>query len=139
MASKLNLNTALRNAKMDAYTAQVGNGGILRLYDNTAAQPSGPSVAVPGTSVKLAEWTCGTPFAPSSSNGILSPTLPANVNGLASGTPGWFRVFKSDGTTAVYDGSAGTTGCDMNLSGSVVSGQPVQINSWTHTDQNFGH
>ena len=139
MASKLNYSTALRNAKMDAITTTVGNAGILRLYDNGAAQPAGPGSAVPGGSVKLAEWTLGTPFAPGASNGVLSPTLPSNVNGLATGTPAWFRVLKSDGTTAVYDGSAGTSGCDMNLSGSVVSGQPVQITSWSHTDQNSGH
>lgn len=139
MPSKLNYATSLRNAKLDAITAQVGAGGILRLYDDSAAQPAGPDSAVPVGAVKLAEWTLGSPFAPAASAGQLSPTLPANVNGLATGTQAWFRVFKSDGTTAVIDGSAGTAGCDMNLSGTVVQGQPIQITSWTFTDANAGH
>lgn len=140
MASKLNYSTTLRNAKLDANTSSVGNAGILKLYDNSAAQPAGPGTAVPGGSVLLATWTCATPFAPAASSGVLSPTLPSNVNAAASGTPGWFRIYKSDGTTAVIDGSAGlTSGFDMNLSGAAVSGQPIQITSWTFTDTNTGH
>lgn len=140
MASKLNYSTTLRNAKLDAITTAVGNAGILKLYDNSAAQPAGPGTAVPGGSVLLATWTCGSPFAPGASNGVLSPTLPSNANGAASGTPGWYRIYQSNGTTAVVDGSAGlTSGFDMNLSGAVVSGQPIQITSWTFTDNNAGH
>lgn len=139
MASKLNYSTALRNAKLDAITTAVGNAGILKVYDNGAAQPAGPATAVPGGSVLLATFTCGSPFAPAAASGVLSPTLPANVNGAATGTQAWFRLFKSDGTTAVIDGSAGTSGADMNLSGTVVSGQPIQITSWTFTDNNAGH
>lgn len=139
MASKLNFSTTLRNAKLDTITSQIGSAGILRLYDNGAAQPAGPGTAVPGASVLLAEWTLGSPFAPAAAAGVLSPTIPANATGLATGTQSWFRVFKSDGTTAVIDGSAGTAGCDMNLSGTVSSGQPVQIVTWTFTDNNAGH
>lgn len=139
MASKLNYSTTLRNAKLDAITTAVGNAGILKLYDNGAAQPAGPGTAVPGGSVLLATWTLGSPFAPAASGGVLSPTLPSNVNGAATGTQAWFRIYKSDNTTAVIDGSAGTSGADMNLSGTVVSGQPIQITSWTFTDNNAGH
>ena len=139
MASKLNYSDTLRNAKLDAITSQVGGGGKLRIYDNSAAQPAGPGTAVPGGSVLLAEFTLGTPFAPSSSGGVLSPNIPSNVNGAATGTQAWFRVLKSDGTTAVIDGSAGTSGCDLNLSGTIVSGQPITITSWTFTDNNAGH
>lgn len=140
MASKLNASTAARNAGLDArYTTSVGNAGILRLYDNGAAQPAGPATSVPGGSVLLAEWTCASPFAPAASGGVLTPTLPSVVNASASGTPAWWRLLKSDGTTAVWDGSAGTSGCDMNISGSVTSGNPINITSWTFTDNNVGH
>lgn len=138
MASKLNYSTALRNAQNDAITTAIGSAGILTLYSNATAQPAGPNTAVPGGSVVLATWTLGSPFAPASSGGVLSPTLPANVNGAATGTQAWFRITTS-GATAVIDGSAGTSGSDMNLSGTVVSGQPIQITSWTFTNNNFGH
>ena len=139
MASKLNYSTTLRNAKLDAITTAVGSAGILKVYDNSAAQPAGPGTAVPGGSVLLATFTLGTPFASAASGGVLSPNLPSNVNGAATGTQAWFRVYKTDGTTAVIDGSAGTSGCDMNLSGTVVSGQPISITSWSFTDNNAGH
>ena len=138
MASKLNDSLALRNARLDAITTLVGNAGLVKIYDNGAAQPAGPGTAVPGGSVLLATFTLGSPFAPAASGGVLSPTLPSNVNAAASGTPAWYRVTKSDGT-AVTDGSAGTSGTDMIVTGAIVSGQPVSITSWTRTDGNAGH
>jgi hypothetical protein len=138
MASKLNYSTALRGSKLAAITTAVGNAGTLKIYDNSAAQPAGPDTAVPGGSVLLANFTLGSPFGPAASAGVLSPTLPANVNGSATGTQTWFRISTS-GATACVDGSAGTSGCDLNLSGTIVSGQPVSITSWTITDNNFGH
>ena len=139
MASKLNYSTTLRDAQNNAITTAVGNAGILTLYSNATAQPAGPSTAVPGGSVTLATWTCASPFAAASSSGVLSPTIPANVNAAASGVPGWFRLTTS-GATAVIDGSAGTpSGYNMNLSGNAVSGQPLQITSWTFTNTNTGN
>lgn len=139
MASKLNYSTTLLNAQLDAITTAVGSAGILKIYNDGAAQPAGPGTAVPGGSTLLATFTLASPFAPASSVGVLSPTLPANVNGAATGTQLWFRIYKSDNVTAVVDGSAGTSGCDMNLSGTVVNGQPLQVVSWTFTNNNAGH
>lgn len=135
MASKLNYSTALRNAKLDSITTAVGSAGKLRIYDGT--QPAGPGTAVSSQTL-LAEFTLGSPFAAGAAAGVLSPTLPSNVNGSATSTQTWFRVVTSGGT-AVIDGSAGTSGCDLNLSGTIVSGQPVAITSWSFTDNNAGH
>lgn len=33
-----------------------------------------------------------------------------------TGTPTWFRVFRSDGITPVFDGSVGTADCNINVS-----------------------
>lgn len=134
MASKLNYSTALRNAKLDAITAAVGNAGVLEIRDGT--QPAGP--ATTATGALLASFTLGSPFAPGASSGSLPPTLPSNVNGSATGTQTWFRI-KTSGGTGVIDGSAGTSGCDLNLSATIVSGQPVSITSWTIPDNNAGH
>jgi hypothetical protein len=66
---------------------------------------------------------------------VQSPTLPSNVNALATGTAGYWRVYKSDGTTCVIQGSVGTSGADLNLNTlSLVTGGPVQVNSWTFTE-----
>jgi hypothetical protein len=136
-ASKLNYSAALEKARMDAITTAVGNAGILEIRDGT--QPAGPGTTAVGT--LGASFTLGSPFAPGATSAlpsVLSPTLPSNVNGGATITQTWFRV-KTSGGVGVLDGSAGTSGCDLNLSGTIVSGQPVSITSWTITSANFGH
>lgn len=126
----LQISDAVRNAQLDALTAQVGNGGKLRIYSGT--KPANVAAAITGT--MLAEHTLGTPFAPAASGGVLSPNLPANVNAVATGTASHWRVYKSDGTTAVMQGDCATSASDMNLNTTaIVSGGPVQISSWTTT------
>lgn len=126
----LQLSVAVRNAMGDAITTQVGNGGKLSIL--TGAQPANCAAADSGT--LLAQHTLGTPFAPAASGGVLSPTLPGNVNAGATGAAGYWRLYKADGTTCVSQGSAGTSGTDMILNTTaLVSGGPVQINSWTIT------
>lgn len=136
MASKLNYSAALEKARMDAITTAVGNAGLLYLYSGT--QPSGPAGA-DGTLV-AGPFTLGSPFAAGATTAlpsVLSPTLPSNVNASASVQPTWWRV-KTSGGTAVIDGSAGTSGCDMTI-GLPTSGQPVAITAWTISSATYGH
>lgn len=134
MASKLNYVASLRNAKMDAITTAIGSAGTMQIRDGV--QPAGPATGATGT--LGATFTLGSPFGPASSGGVLSPTLPANVNGVATITQTWARILTS-GSTAIVDLSAGTAGTDLVLSGTIVNGQPVAITSWSWTDQNAGH
>lgn len=127
----LQYSVALRNAQADAKTTQVGSAGKLRIF--TGSPPADCATASTGT--LLSEHTLGSPFAPGASGGVLSPTLPSNVNAGNTGTAGYWRVYKSDGTTCVLQGLCGTSGSDMNLNTlSIVSGGPVQVNSWTITE-----
>lgn len=127
----LQYSVATRNARADALTTQIGNAGLFRIY--TGAAPADCVSAATGT--KLSEHTLGSPFAPAASSGAQSPTIPANANALANGTAGYWRVYKSDGTTCVAQGSIGTSGADVNLNTlTLASGGPVQINSWTFTE-----
>src|SRR5690348_6903951 len=107
----LQLSTTARNGRADAITTAVGNAGLLRIY--TGSIPADCGTAASGT--KLSESTCGSPFAPGAASGVLSPTLPAQVAAVASGTAGYWRVYKSDGTTCVAQGSLGTTGSGADL------------------------
>lgn len=121
----------LRNAQLDAITTFVGAGGKLRIYSGTRPATGGTATTL------LSEHTLGSPFAPAASGGVLSPTLPANVNGSSTGTATWFRVLKADGTTIGFDGSVGTSGQDLNLNTtSIASGVPVAITAWTITRGN---
>ena len=132
------LSTTVRNAMLDAITTAAGNGCILRIYDNTSpGRPASPATAVT-TQVVLAELTCGTPFAGSASAGVLTlSSITQDSSANNSGTATWFRIFKSDGTTAVADGNIALSGSDLNMSPlSITSGQPVQVTSVTLTAGN---
>lgn len=131
MALNLKFSTAAKNAQLDAITTLVGNAGLLRIYDG--AQPAGPGTAI-GSQVKLIEFTCASPFAAGASGGVLTLGAISSTTALASGTAAWFRLLKSDGTTAVLDGTVGTSGCDLTIqSTTVVSAQSVSASGLTIT------
>ena len=120
----------LRNAQLDAITAQVGNAGLCAIYDGVRPATGGAATT------KLAEFTMGTPFAPGAAAAVLSPTLPSAATGLANGTATWFRITTSGGTQ-VIDGSAGTVGTDMVLSTAAITiGVSVSMTAFTITRGN---
>ena len=124
--------TELRNAKMDAITTIAGATAKLEIYAGT---DSAGTANAEGT--LLATFTCGSPFAPAASVGVLSPTLPAATTGAATGTAGWARLTKTDGTTAVIDLTVGTSAAQIILNTlGITLGGAVSISSWTITDGN---
>ena len=128
----LQYSTTLRNAMLDAITTATGSGGFLRIYDGTI--PSTVASSITGT--LLAELTLGTPFAASASSGVLTlGSITSDASANATGTATHFRVFQSNGTTAVFQGTVGqTSGYDLVLnSTSVVSGVQVSITSFLIT------
>lgn len=125
-------NVTLRNAQLDAITTFAGNAALLRIYDGTRPATGG----TPTT--KLAELTCGSPFAGAASSGSLTANaITQDSSADATGTATWFRIVKSDGTTHVLDGSVGTSGADLNLtSTSIVATEPVSVTSLVITRGN---
>jgi hypothetical protein len=90
------------------------SGGWIRIYDG--AQPATADTAIT-TQVLLASIRLATPAFGAAVAGVapanaVTPDLDIDANGNAT----WFRAYKSDGTTPVYDGSVGLLGCDLNLS-----------------------
>jgi hypothetical protein len=123
---------ALRTAQLDPITTAVGNAGKLRIYDGTRPATGGAATTL------LAEFTMGSPFAPSAAASVLSPTLPSSTTGLAASTATWFRIVTSGGTQ-VIDGSvtASGGGGDLELSTTTVSiGLTINITSFTITRGN---
>jgi hypothetical protein len=131
----LKYSTTLRNAQLDAITTAVGTSGILRIYSGT--RPA--NVAAPITGTLLAECVCNaSAFAAAASGGVLTASAISNDSSAnASGTASHYRLFRSDGTTAVIDGDVSTSGADLNLDNtSINSGQVVSITSFTITAGN---
>jgi len=129
--------TAVKNAKLDAITAQAGNAALLRIYDATGGKPANANASI-GSCVKLAELVCGSPLAPAASGGVLTLNAIANdASADASGTAAFFRIYKADGTTVICQGDCGTSGSDLNLNTlSFTVGGPVADSSFTITAGN---
>lgn len=137
MASNLKYSTALKNAKLDAITTQVGGNALLRIYDSTGTgQPASPDTAVT-TQVLLAELTCNATFAPGASGGVLTANaITADSSANNTGTATWFRLLTS-GATAKLDGTVGTSGTDCILdSVSITAAQQVSVTALTITAGN---
>lgn len=100
------------------------NNGYLRIYDGTQAATADTAV---GAQVLLAELRFGATAFGGAVNGVATANaVTSDTANNATGTASWFRALKSDGTTAVFDGSVGTSGADLNL-----NSVALQINAQT--------
>lgn len=131
MANNLKISTQTADVQGDA-TASLFDNGYLRIYDGT--QPATANTAI-STQVLLAEPRFAATAMTSSVNGVLTAAaLTADSSANNSGTATWYRCFKSDGTTPICDGSAGTSGTDLVLNSVAISaGAEVGVTSFTHT------
>lgn len=133
MAIKYDATT--RNAMLDALTTRVGTSGLLRIYDGT--RPATVATAITTQVMLVALTTNATAFAAAASGGILTANAISNGTAAATGTASWFRLFKSDGTTAIIDGDVSTSGADLNLNNtSIATGQTVSVTAFTVTEGN---
>jgi len=128
----IQLSTAARNALLDAITSTLGTSGLLRIYSGVA--PANPGTALSGNAL-LAELALSATFAPAASSGVLTANaITQDSSADATGTASFFRLYKSDGTTCVLQGTVGTSGADLNLvTTSIIASQPVQVTSLTIT------
>lgn len=129
MAVKLSV--ASRNARLDTITTSVGTGGLVRIYSGT--RPANVAAAISGT--LLATLTVAGAFAAAASAGVLTVNaITSDSSADATGTATHFRVWQSNGTTAVIDGDVGTSGSDLNVNTvAFVTGAVIAISSFTLT------
>jgi len=131
VAANTHLSVASWNLALDS-ALNVLNGGFIDIYDSTGTgQPATPDVAVT-TQVKLVHCPLNATAFGASSGGTKTANAITSGTGLAVGTATWFRAYKSDDTTAVIDGSCGTSGTDMILNDTAITiGGTVPVTAWT--------
>lgn len=124
----LKLSTTARNGLGDALITALGNGCLIKLY--TGTRPTNPGTALSGNTL-LGTLTCASPPAPAASSGAVTfSAITQDSAADATGTATFFRIFKSDATTAVIDGDVSTSGSDLNLNTtSIVIGGPISVSS----------
>ena len=125
--------TAVRNAQLDALNTQIGASARLRIYSGT--RPANANTAIT-TQTMLVELTCNaTAFAAAASGGVLPANAISNGTAAATGTASFFRLWQSNGTTAIMDGDVAASGADLNLNNtSIATGQTVSVTAFTITD-----
>lgn len=131
MANNFKRSNAAASKEADQVCGEL-NSGYLRIYDGT--QPTNADTAI-GAQVLLAELRFGATAFAAASNGVAAANaITADSSANATGTASWFRALKSDGTTVIFDGSVGTSGCDLNLNTvSIVSAAEVAVSSFSYT------
>ncbi len=129
------LNTQLADATVNAQAATLAtlcNSGIIRVYDGT--QPATADTAV-GAQVLGVTLTFGATAFPAAVGGLLTANAITGGTAVASITPTWARILKSDGTTVIMDVSAGAAGANLTI-GAFTSGTTVTCSSFTHDVNN---
>lgn len=122
----------LRNAALDAELALL-NSGFIRIY--TGAMPATPETAASGT--LLAQLTFGaTAFGAAVAGVATANAITSDTSADATGTAGWARLFRSNGTSAGMDGDCTATGgggfCELNAT-AISAGAEVSCTSMTIT------
>ena len=107
------------------------NSATIKIY--TGAMPANPQAAATGT--LLATITMpSTAFGASNSTGTATANAISAVTAANSGTAGYARATKSDGTTVIMDLTVGTTGGPEDFlinSLAIASGASVSVTSFT--------
>lgn len=121
---------AITNAQADLLARALDNG-FFRIFDG--AVPERASDAL-GSQVLLAEGRFAATSAPAAVNGVLTfNTLAGDSSANAGGTQTFFRAYSSDGTTCVWQGTCGASGCDFNLPSPIALGAAIDITGLTYT------
>ena len=131
MALDLRKSTADVNAEADA-TAALLNNGYLRLYSGTRPATADDPVT---TQTLLAELRFGSPaFGAASGGTIAANAITQDTAADATGTATWYRALKSDGTTAVFDGTVGTADANLVMNNANIQANAiVSVSSFSYT------
>lgn len=133
MSSNLKYAVALKNARENLISSQIGTSGKLVLYSGT--QPTNPDTALSGNTT-LAALTCSSTFAANASSGVLTANSISSATASATGTATWASL-QTSGGTRIVDMSVGTSGADLNLATvSIVSGATISVSSFIITSAN---
>lgn len=134
MAHNIKVSTAAANLKANAWAAGM-NSGYIRIYQGT--QPATANTSL-GAATLLAELTMGSTAFGAAVDGLLTANaITKDSSANNTGTAQFYRLFQSDGTTPMGDGTCGASGSgsDLELSStSIVQFGEVTCTSFTHQE-----
>jgi hypothetical protein len=133
MAHNIKVSVASVNAKANAWATAM-NAGKIAIYQGS--QPATADTAVVGT--LLGTLTLGNPaFGAAVSGLITANAITKDSDADATGTAQFYRLFASDGTTPMGDGTCGVTGGGFDLempTTSIVLHGEITCTGFTHQE-----
>lgn len=132
MPKNTQLGNAAVNAQADAL-ASLLNDGYLRIF--TAPQPASADTPI-DSQILLAQLRFGAAAAPRSDAGTAKFAAIEPAIAQAAGQAAWFRAYRSDGMTAVLDGTVDVASNGPNLAVNVVQvalGAKVSVSKFVHS------
>jgi len=112
MAHEIKVSTQAANLKADAWGTAL-NAGLIRVYQGV--KPATGNAAL-GAAVLLGELTFGNPAFGAAVAGLLTANaITKDASADNNGTAQFYRLFQSDGTTPMGDGTCGLTGSGSDL------------------------
>lgn len=123
----LSIGTTARNGAVNGVVDLLDVGGAGSIEIRTGSAPATPGDAATG--ILLATLVLPAPAFGDAANGTANLGTVASVTAVSTGDAGYFRA-KSGGGVAVFDGSVGTTGAELNLNSvTLTAGAAVSITS----------
>jgi len=129
------LQVALANTLLDTYESTIGVSAILKIYNLTAGAPANCAAAITGTVLATlnlpSDWMAAAASGSKAKTGTWEDAS-ADVAGVAD----FYRLFKSDGTTCMEQGTVTLTGAggDMTLDNTNITvTQQVIVTGFTKT------
>jgi hypothetical protein len=112
MPSQIKVSTESANVKANAWATAM-NAGLIRIYNG--AKPATANTAL-GAQTLLGELTFGNPAFGAAANGLITANaITKDSSADNTGVAQFYRLFKSDGTTPMGDGTCGATGSGSDL------------------------
>jgi hypothetical protein len=113
MANAPKQSEAAANAAVNAKCALL-DGGTLKIYTAGSGVPAAVADAITDQVLLATLPLNGTAFGPASGGSASANTITDDSSADATGTAAFFRLLSSGGA-AVFQGTVGTSGCDLNM------------------------
>ena len=120
---------AVNNARLDAVETTIGASPKLRIF--SGSMPANCAAADSGT--LLVEMTLPADWlnAAASAAKTLLGTWSGTASGGSAATPTHYRIWNNAGTACGMQGSAGIGSGELQVNGTITSGQAVSVSSFT--------
>lgn len=121
-------------ARLDQIETSTGASPLLRIF--SGSQPANCAAADSGTLLATLTLPADWMNAASGTTKTLLGSWTATASGGSAATPTHFRIWNSGATVCHVQGTAGIGTGDLQVNGTITSGQTVTVSSFTITAAN---